>query len=68
MTGEGISANDVKTLLIRVYNNYKKGKINETQAQKEAYILNSVLKAIELTEHEERLTKIEELLGDNSLN
>ena len=63
MSVETISAKDVKTLLIKVYSNYKKGKINETQAHKEAYILNSILKAIEITEHEERLSSIEELLG-----
>lgn len=57
-----ITAKDVKRLLLRVYRKYQNGDINESKAYKEAYILNSVLKAIELTDMEERLKTIENLM------
>jgi len=57
-----IKAKDVKRLLLRVYKKYQSGELTETKAYREAYILNSVLKAIELTDLEERLQKIETLL------
>lgn len=57
-----ITAKDVKRLLLRVYKKYQSGDINESKAYKEAYILNSVLKAIELTDMEERLKTIENLM------
>ena len=62
-----IKAGDVKRLLLRIYKRYQAGEITESQAQKEAYLLNSVLKAIELTDLEQRLQKIESLLkaGNN---
>jgi len=58
-----IKAKDIKRLLLRVYKRYSSGTITETQAQKETYLLNSVLKAIELTDMEERLQKIETALN-----
>lgn len=57
-----IKAKDVKTLLLRVYKRYQRGEINDSQAQKEAYLLNSVLKAIEVTDLESRLEAIENTL------
>jgi len=57
-----IEAKDVKKLLLRVYRRYQGGAITEGQAQKEAYLLNSVLKAIELTDMEERLQTLETIL------
>ena len=57
-----ISAKDVKKLLLAVYKNYKKGIITEDKAQKETYLLNSVLKAIEVTDLELRLQNIENIL------
>lgn len=54
-----IQAKDVKRLLLKVYRRYQEGSISETVAQKEAYLLNSVLKAIEVTDLEERLEKLE---------
>ena len=58
-----IKAEDVKRLLLRVYRRYQGGAITETQAHKEAYLLNSVLKAIEATDLETRLEKIEGALN-----
>ena len=61
----GIEAKDIKRLLLRVYRKYSSGAITEAQAYKEAYLLNSVLKAIEVTDMEERLQNIENTLkGD----
>ncbi|MFZ1323447.1 MAG: hypothetical protein WAT71_17995 [Ignavibacteria bacterium] len=60
-----IEAKDVKRLLLRVYKKYSNGDINENKAYKEAYILNSVLKAIEVTDLEIRLQTIESTLKTN---
>lgn len=57
-----IEAKDVKRLLLRVYRRYQSGAITESQAQKETYLLNSVLKAIETTDLEQRLQNIENLM------
>lgn len=57
-----IKAKDIKRLLLRVYKKYQSGEITESKAQKETYILNSVLKAIETTDIEARLERIEQLM------
>jgi len=57
-----IEAKDVKRLLLRVYRRYQGGAITEAQAQKETYLLNSVLRAIETTDLEDRLQNIENAL------
>lgn len=57
-----IKAKDIKRLLLRVYRRYNTGAITEAQAYKETYLLNSVLKAIEVTDLEERLQNIENTL------
>ena len=59
MITQDIGAKDVKRLLLRVYKRYQSGAITETQAYRETYLLNSVLKAIETTDLEERLQAIE---------
>lgn len=61
-----IQAKDIKRLLLRVYRRYQSGAISEAQAYKETYLLNSVLKAIELTNVEERLNSIENILRLNN--
>ena len=61
-----IQAKDIKRLLLRVYRRYSSGGITEAQAYKETYLLNSVLKAIELTNVEERLNSIENILRLNN--
>jgi hypothetical protein len=60
-----IEAKDIKRLLLRVYKRYNSGAITESQAYKETYLLNSVLKAIEVTDLEERLQNIENTLNRN---
>ena len=62
ITDREIEAKDVKRLLLRVYRRYQSGAITEAQAYKETYLLNSVLKAIEVTDLEERLQNIENTL------
>jgi hypothetical protein len=57
-----IKAINIKKLLLRVYKRYSKGIITDAQAYRETYLLNSVLKAIELTDLEERLQNIENTL------
>ena len=54
-----IKAKDVKRLLLRVYRRYQGGTISEAQATKEASLLNSILKAIEVTDFEKRIDAVE---------
>ena len=56
------SGSPKQRLLLRVYRRYNSGAITEAQAYKETYLLNSVLKAIEVTDLEERLQNIENTL------
>ena len=65
ITEKQIEAKDIKRLLLRVYRRYNSGAITEAQAYKETYLLNSVLKAIELTDLEDRLQNIENTLKSN---
>jgi len=58
MTRE-IKAKDIKRLLLRVYRRYQGGTISEAQATKESSLLNSILKAIEVTDFEKRIDKVE---------
>lgn len=59
-----IQAKDVSKLLLRVYKKYLRGDIDESKAYREAFLLNSVLRAVETTELEERISNIEETLKD----
>ena len=64
ITDKEIEAKDIKRLLLRVYRRYNTGAITEAQAYKETYLLNSVLKAIEVTDLETRLQNIENTLNN----
>ena len=64
ITERDIQAKDIKRLLLRVYKRYQSGAITEAQPHKETYLLNSVLKAIEITDLETRLQNIENTLRD----
>jgi hypothetical protein len=64
ITEKQIEAKDIKKLLLRVYRRYNSGAITEAQAYKETYLLNSVLKAIEVTDLEDRLQNLETYLKD----
>lgn len=66
ITEKQIEAKDIKRLLLRVYRRYNSGAITEAKAYKETYLLNSVLKAIEVTEIEERLKCIENILKNSN--
>jgi len=57
-----IKASDVKRLLLRIYKRYQSGEISDGKAYREAFVLNSVLKAIETSDLEERLQEIENTL------
>lgn len=59
-----IAARDIKTLILRTYLGLKTGELSYSQAHREVFILNSLLKAIELTDIQERLEKIERVLID----
>jgi hypothetical protein len=54
-----IKAKDVKRLLLRVYKRYQSGAISEAQATKETSLLNSILKAIAVTDFEKRIDAVE---------
>lgn len=60
-----INSTEVKRLLLRVYKKYSEGEISDIKAYREAYILNSVLKAIETSDLETRLHNIESTLKAN---
>ena len=62
ITDREIEAKDIKRLMLRVYKRYSSGAITESKAYKETYLLNSVLRAIEVTDLEERLQTIENTL------
>lgn len=60
---QDITIKQVQRMLLSVYKRYRNGEITNEVANKEAYILNSILKTIELTDLEERLIKVESLLS-----
>jgi len=55
-----IKAIEVKKLLLGVYRRYTNGTITEAQAIRETTILNSVLRAIEVVDIDNRLEKVEQ--------
>ena len=61
-----ITANDVKRLMISSYRRFVRGEITESRAFKENTLLVNILKAIEVSETEERLQRIEQALSLSS--
>jgi len=57
-----LKSQDFALMLVKTYELYKSGTINEKTAQQEAYLLNSIIKSIEVKEFEERLERIEGIL------
>jgi hypothetical protein len=57
-----IKAKDIKKLMLILYRRYRTGEITGKQALIERDILNSILHAIKITDFENRLIKIEEIL------
>ena len=66
ITNKEIEAKDINRLLLRVYRRYLSGAITEAKAYKETYLLNSILKAIEVTNIEDRLNSIENILKESN--
>ena len=61
-TGIKLDSKEIAEQLQSVLERYKTGQINEAQAKQEQAILQSILKAIEQTELEARLEKIEAVI------
>ena len=51
---------DVSKAIQRIYLKYQKGQIDSDKAAKEVMLLNSLLKAIELSDLDERIKKLED--------
>ncbi len=58
-----IDAKKIKRLLLKVYRDYKRGDLTESQAFKEGALLKGILHAIEVSDIQERLSKIERLMA-----
>ena len=58
-----IDAKKIKRLLLKIYRDYKRGLLTESQAFKEAALLKGLLHAIEVSDIQERLSKIERLMS-----
>lgn len=61
-TGIKLNSKDIAEQLQSVLTRYRAGEINESQAKQQQTILHAMLKAIEQTELEARLEKIEAIL------
>ncbi|WP_211097063.1 hypothetical protein, partial [Neolewinella litorea] len=57
-----MTAKDAKRLLVKLYARYRKGEVTEAAAYREAFLINSIVKAIEVTDLESRLDSIEQTL------
>ena len=51
---------DVSKAIQRIYMKYQKGQIDSDKASKEVMLLNSLLEAIELSDLDERIKKLED--------
>lgn len=58
-----ITASDIKRLMLGSYRRFVEGDISEAKAFRESVLLGNLLKAIEVSETEERLRRIEEALS-----
>lgn len=56
------SAKEIKKLMLLSYKRYQSGAISETQAYKENTMLANILRAIESSEQEERLERLEQVI------
>lgn len=63
-----ITSSDVKRLMLQSYRRFTNGEITESRAFKENSLLGNILKAIEVSETEERLKAIENALSLNDNN
>jgi len=53
----------IQKLMLRSFKRYKGGEITEAQAYRENIMLSNILKAIDLTEQEERIEALEETIN-----
>lgn len=60
-----LKSDEIKRLLLNTYSRYRKGELSHTSAKTEALILNSLLKAIQLSDLERKLESIESILKKN---
>lgn len=58
-----INAKDITKMLVGTLSRYKEGEISSQDAYREAYLVNTILKGLEVSDIQERLSKIEETLG-----
>ena len=63
-----LTASEVVRLMVQSYRRYERGEIGDSKAARENAILANILKAIEVSETEERLKAIENALSLSSLN
>ena len=56
------SAKEIKKLMLLSYKRYQSGAIRETKAYKENTMLANILRAIESSEQEERLERLEQVI------
>lgn len=61
-----VTASAVKRLMLRSYQRYLNGTISESQAYRENTMLANIIRAIETSEQEERLSALEEALRNNN--
>ena len=59
---EEITSKDIKRLMLDVYRRYRAREINEPQATKEAALLTTCLKTMEVADLEEKLNSISSAL------
>ena len=57
-----MNSENVKSLLVNVYRDLKRGEITESRATKEAFILGNILKVIQIYDLENRLAEIEKTI------
>ena len=62
MSSSKLTAKAVQRLMLRSYQRYQSGTISESKAYRENTMLSNILKAIEVTEQEERISALEAAL------
>ena len=62
---DSVTTESIKRHMMRNYRRFSRGQISESQAYKENAILANILKAVEVSETEERLRSLEETLRRN---
>ena len=67
---DSVTTENIKRLMMRNYRRFSRGQISESQAYKENAILANILKAIEVSETEDRLRSLEDILikSKNEIN